>query len=439
MLNLFAYRLCSRLVRMTAMWACLTIVFFAYSEDFQGSTHKVPYEDEVIDYDHRVSSDRVAQLQRKLENGEIRLRFDPKSGYLKAILEALEVPKSSQMLVFSKTSLQRHSISPSNPRAIFYNDDVYVGFIPGAPLMEISAVDSNLGGVFYTLEQTEKQPPKLLRSTECLQCHGGAKTLGVPGHLVRSVATDETGELDSQNEVSGITHCTPVEDRWAGWYVTGTHGQQTHRGNLIGKAAFQKQAEQPNYFGNLADLSRFFDVTKYPEAGSDIVALMILEHQAHMHNYVTRLNFEALIKLKQYGHVRYLKTPMNAFLRYLLFAEEALLTSELRGNPEFVKRFTARGLKDKQGRSLRDLDLQTRLFKYPCSFLIYSPAFDNMPTAVRDQLLERLYDILTGKDQSPDFAKLRTEDRENILEILRDTKGNLPDYWRRPIDKATNE
>jgi len=130
---------------------------------------------------------------------------------------------------------------------------------------------------------------------------------------------------------------------------------------------------------------------------------------------------------------------MNAFLRYLLFAEEALLTSELRGNPEFVKRFTARGLKDKQGRSLRDLDLQTRLFKYPCSFLIYSPAFDNMPTAVRDQLLERLYDILTGKDQSPDFAKLRTEDRENILEILRDTKGNLPDYWRRPIDKATNE
>ncbi len=420
------------LFRLAAAAVSVALVSLAHAEDFQGSTHKVAYDGEIIDYDHQTPDNPVTRLQRKLENGEEQFKFDPEFGYLKAVLDALDVPRSSQMLVFSKTSLQRQLIDPKNPRAIFYNDDVYIGYIPGAPVMEISAVDPKLGGVFYTLPQAERLKPTFTRSSECLQCHGTGKTLGVPGHLLRSIATDEQGELDLQAEVSGITHCTPLADRWAGWYVTGTHGSQAHRGNLVGPAAFEQRANEPNYLVDVTNLSQFFDVTKYPETGSDIVALVVLEHQAHMHNYITRLSFEAQIMLKQYGHIRYLKNQVNAFLRYLLLTEEAPLRSALQGNPEFVKQFTARGLRDKQGRSLRDLDLQTRMFKYPCSFLIYSPPFDTMPTAIREHLLQRLYDILTGQDQSPEFAKLRADDRQAIREILCETKTNLPTYWKKP-------
>ena len=296
--------------------------------------------------------------------------------------------------------------------------------------MEVSAVDPKLGGIFYALEQTEVSKPQLRRDAQCLSCHGGAKSLGVPGHFVRSIGTDETGELDTQNEISIITHRTPLIDRWAGWYVTGTHGNQTHRGNLIGPAAFERQLKEPNYLGNVTDLSRFFDVKMYPGTGSDIVALMVLEHQAHMHNYITRLNYETQIMLKMYGHIRYLRSQVDAFLRYLLFTEEAPLTGPISGNPEFVKDFLGHGPRDRQGRSLRDFDLQTRLFKYPCSFLICSPAFDNLPNPMREHLLKKLYDILSGADSSPDFAKLRAEDRTAILEILRETKPDLPAYWR---------
>ena len=265
------------------------------------------------------------------------------------------------------------------------------------------------------------------------------KSLGVPGHFVRSIGTDETGELDTQNEISTITHRTPLSDRWAGWYVTGTHGSQTHRGNLIGPAAFERQLKEPNFLGNLTDLSRFFDVKMYLGTSSDIVALMVLEHQAHMHNYITRLNFETQIMLKTYGHTRYLRNQVDAFLRYLLFTEEVPLTSPISGNPEFVKDFMRHGPRDRRGRSLRDFDMQTRMFKYPCSFLIYSAAFDNIPAEMREHVLKKLFNILTGIDQSPDFANLRAADRQAILEILRETKHDLPTCWKSESKSLTAE
>lgn len=402
-----------------------------FADDFQGSTHQVPYDGEFINYSRRQTDDPVARLQQRINRGETPLKFDPAFGYLPSLLDALGVSKSSQMLVFSKTSLQRQLINPRNPRAIYFNDDVYVGYIPGAPMLEVSAIDPNLGGVFYSLAQDQTEKPTFKRNMDCLQCHGTGKTMGVPGHLVRSVATDETGELDLQNEVSCITHRTPLADRWAGWYVTGSHGNQTHRGNLVGADAFERQARTPNFAGNLNDLSGYFDGKKYLGSGSDIVALMVLEHQAHMHNYITRLNFESQIMLYQYGHIRYLKSQTAAFLRYLLFTEEAPLTSPISGNPEFIKDFAKKGPRDSLGRSLRDLDLHTRLLKYPCSYLIYSSAFDDIPAPMKDQIYQQLWEILSGKDQSPDFAALRTEDRKAILEILLETKPGLPAYWKK--------
>lgn len=402
----------------------------AEADDFQGSTHKVPYEEEIIDYSRRQADGPIEKLQSQIERGEARLKFDPKFGWLPSLLDALNIPRSSQMLVFSKTSLQRQFITPQNPRAIYFNDDVYLGYIPGAPVMEVSAADPKLGGVFYTLALDPQARPRFERANDCTTCHGAAKTLGVPGHFVRSIATDETGEIDQSNEISYITHRTPFADRWGGWYVTGRHGGQIHRGNLIGTNAFARFELEKLGRGNLESLESFFDQEKYPAQGSDIVALMVLEHQGQMHNYLTRLNFETQIMMKTYGHIRYLRTQVSGFLRYLLFTEEEPLTAPVAGNSDYMKWFASQGPRDPQGRSLRDFDLKTRMFKYPCSYLIYSEAFDAIPAVMRDHLLQWLHDILTGKDTSADFAALSAGDRKNILEILIATKPKLPDYWK---------
>jgi len=402
----------------------------AFAEDFQGSTHMMEFDDEPVYYSQAVATGPIAALQERITNGGLRLPFDEKFGYLPGLLAELHIPKSSQMLVFSKTSVQRKLISPRQPRALYFNDDVYVGYIPGSPIMEISAVDPKIGAVFYQLEQEELRRPKFVRNDTCLQCHAAARSMGVPGHILRSIGTDADGEADIQTEVGNITHCTPLADRWAGWFVTGKHGDQSHRGNLIGAEAFARHETDPGAMGNLTDLRQFFDASAYLEPGSDIVALSVLEHQAHMHNYIARLNYETQTMMLRYGHIRYLKAQVNAFLRYLLFTEEARLRAPISGNPEFTQEFSNRGPRDREGRSLRDFDLRTRLFKYPCSYLIYSDAFDQLPTVMRDHLCQRLWDILNGKDANPDFAAIPEEDRKAILEILRDTKPNLPAYWR---------
>jgi len=345
----------------------LAVIHCGAQADFQGATHMVPLDEEGLGYGKAVATDAVARLQARLDKGETQLSHDEHAGYLPAVLDALNVSRSSQMLVFSKTSFQRERISPRTPRALFFNDDVYVGFIPGSPLLEFSAVDPKLGAVFYTLSQETNTRPRLIRNDNCLECHASAKSLGVPGHLLRSFATDEDGVVDLSSGTSLVNHRTPLAGRWGGWYVTGKSGGQAHRGNLFGKAAFAKQEEQPNA-SEVEDLKRFFDVDPYPAAHSDIVALMVLEHQTHMHNYITRLNYEATMALQTYGHLNYLKNVIEAFLKYLLFTEETPLTAAIHGSSPFAKDFTARGPRDKRGRSLRDFNLHSRLFKHPCSY-----------------------------------------------------------------------
>jgi hypothetical protein len=135
--------------------------------------------------------------------------------------------------------------------------------------------------------------------------------------------------------------------------------------------------------------------------------------------------------LSRYQHIRYLRSMGEGFLKYLLFTEETPLKARVKGTAGFAEHFADLAPKDdRRGRSLRQFDLETRLFKYPCSFLIYSEAFDLLPKPMREHLLQRLHEILTGQDTSPEFARVEPEMRRAILEILRDTKPNLPAYWR---------
>ena len=405
--------------------------------DFQGSTHMMPFDEGTINYNKAQPHDPIADLQQKLDKHPDKLMFDSKHGYLDSVLHALNIPKSSQVLVFSKTSFQRERISPNTPRALFFNDDVYIGFIPGSPMMEISTADPDLGGIFYTLDQNADQKPKFTRTDQCLECHASAKSMGVPGHLLRSFITDESGVVELNSGISEVNHRTPIADRWGGWYVTGIHGDQVHRGNLIGHKAFDKQEKQPNYLGNITDLSKFFDVSHYPSESSDIVALMVLEHQVHMHNFITRLHYESDLQLARYGHVNYVTNIANAFLRYLLFVDEAEIIDRIEGNSTFSKDFEKLGPVDSKGRSLRQFDLRKRLFKYPCSYLIYSKSFDALPQKMKDHLYQRLWGVLTEKDTSPDFENISSERRRAILEILIETKKGLPDYWK--LTKSVSE
>lgn len=398
--------------------------------DFPGSSQMMPYEEEIIDYPHTRPTDPVAKLKSKLDYEEVQLKYDEKFGYLPALLKYLGIPQSSQALVFSKTSLQRHLIGPKNPRSLFFNDDIYIGYIPGAPLIEIAASDPKMGGVFYTLDQTNPKNPNLRRENQCLECHASTRNMGVPGHLIRSFTPDEEGRVDMFSGSMVVSHKTPFTNRWAGWYVTGEVGKMVHNGNLMGEAAFKRQETEPGYLSNVKDLSGFFDTTKYLQPGSDIVALMVLEHQAHLHNFITRLNYETRIQLSLYHHTKYLHAIVDGLVRYMLFADEVPLPSPVTGSGHFTEDFQKEGPFDSKGRSFRQLDLQTRLLKYPCSYLIYSDPFNELPPEAKELVYQRMYDVLSGKEQGEAYARVTPENRKAILEILRETKKDLPAYWR---------
>jgi hypothetical protein len=399
------------------------------ADDFQGATHITPFDEDTIAYSKTEAVGPVPRLQKQIDKGEARLKFDPEHGFLLALLREFKIDTNSQMLVFSKTSFQRERISPKNPRAIYFNDHAYVGYVKGSPMLEVTSVDPRLGAIFYTLDQEPGARPQFRRNDQCLECHASTKSMGVPGHLIRSFACDEDGVVDLNKGTSLVTHRTPLLDRWGGWYVTGSSGNQAHRGNLIGKAAYERLENSGKGAGNIANLDQFFAVDEYPAATSDIVALMVLEHQSHMHNYITRLHYDARLALQQCGHLNYMKSKIESFLRYMLFTEETSLSAPVRGNTEFARNFCAIGPKDKQGRSLRDFDLQTRLFKYPCSYLIYSEAFESLPPQLKEVIYQRLWDILNGKETTPEFRSIPAGSRAAIREILTQTKSGLPSYW----------
>jgi len=390
---------------------------------------RVTFDDDANYYTKAIADGPVARLQERIEEGQVNLKYDPACGYLLSILDELKVSKSSRLLVFSKTSSQRERISPKTPRAIYFNHEVYLGWIPGSPTLEISCIDPKLGAVFYTLEQRETAKPRFVRNDQCLECHTSSRTLGVPGYVVRSFVTDENGVVDLNHGISLVDHRTPIVARWGGWYVCGTHGSQIHLGNLIGAKAFERQKLEPNYLGNLTELSRFFDTSKYPQPTSDIVALMVLEHQARMQNLITRLNYDANLALKEQGDTSSLRGGALTLLKYLLFVEETPLVSPINGPSGFAQWFESQGPTDKQGRSLRQFDLQTRLFKYPCSYMIYSKAFDQLPREMKLMLYSRLWKILSGTDSDPAFQKIPEETKRAIRDILIETKPDIPRYW----------
>jgi hypothetical protein len=407
--------------------------------EYSGS-YVVPLDHEAIQYSKRPVTDAVTRLAGSLASGKATLKYEENTGYLRSVLEAFDVPVESQVLVFSKTSFQAPRIAPGTPRALYFNDEVAIGYVRGGDVVEVTAQDPRLGTIFYTLDQDPAVKPDFVRrDTACLQCHASGGTAGVPGLFVRSVYPEPTGMPLFQAGSFVTDHRSPFKERWGGWYVTGKHGSQFHMGN-----AFARDRNAPDQLDregtqNVTSLEHRFDTGAYLSPHSDIVALMVLEHQTRMGNILTRLGWETRMAIHSQAEMnRILKRPENELsesaerrigsgveevLGYMLFTDESPLTEPVSGTSEFTKVFASRG-------PLREFDLKTRLFRLPCSYMIYSETFDALPVAAKDRLYRRLWQVLNGEDKSAKFAKITAEQRKEILETLQKTKKGLPDYWK---------
>jgi hypothetical protein len=385
-----------------------------------------------IQYASRPATDPASQLARRAAGGPATLAFHPRFGFLPAILAALDVPTDSQILTFSKTGIQGALTSPRTPRALYFNETVVVGYVAGAPFLEIAAHDPEQGVVFHSIDQDPRAPADIRRRDGCITCHLSANSLDVPGLLVRSLFVAPDGSALPQLGSFLIDHRSPFEQRWGGWYVSGTHGSIRHMGNsMVADPARPGSAISRDTL-NVTSIAGRFDAAAYLTPHSDLIALMVFEHQSRVVNLLTRIGWEARIAAAESrldpGH-----GPLAALVRdlvdYLVFADEAPLPAPIAGTSGFAARFSARGPRDGQGRSLRDLDLGARLMRYPCSYMIYTPAFDALPGVVRDAVLQRLWQVLSGEDRSARYQRLPAADRRAAIEILRATKSGLPAYW----------
>jgi hypothetical protein len=372
-----------------------------------------PVNHPAIGYGVRERQDPVANLQRDIQDDKVRLKFEGEDGYLRSLLEALHIPVESQMAVFSKNSLQSPLITPENPRVVYFNDSVSVAFVRGG-FIELASQDPELGINFYMMPQQPADKPFILQRDNCLSCHLSRNSLDIPGMLLRSVYPSSDGTPVNPLGSHLLDHRTKFEQRWGGWYVTGNSSSMRHLGNAV-----------------VTDRSNAESMTALKETRpSDIVALMVFEHQMHMMNLITRVGWEFRMAAsladatgkRNEAIERQLRDAVNEFVDYLLFVDEAPLPGKIQGSSGFAEKFAAEGPKDSKGRSLRQFELEHRLMQYPCSYMIYSPAFDALPADARKAIYERMRVVMS--------SRLQAADRQAIIEILRDTKKDLPEDFR---------
>jgi hypothetical protein len=403
----------------------------------------------LIGYSDRPTHNSIARLQERLDRRDVKLKFSAGRGYLDSLLVALGVDPSSQTLVYSKTSLQFDLIRAATPRAIYFNDDTYVAWIPDTRIIEITTMDSALGPVFYTLQNQEPTTAAQFdrETSRCLTCHDTFSMMGggVPRFLFMSSPVTVAGEPLAAIISKDTTDATPISERWGGWYVTGNPDGVTHLGNIqvngpvpAGQAApdlSQLKVKRP---GTLPNLDKLFNTQPYLTDHSDIVALMIFEHQVYIEDIITRASYKArtMVARAMDGQSAdalswdelpakarpMVKSMLEPLVKALLLVDATRLPGKISGNSGFDQWFQARGPRDGHGRSLRQLDLTTRLFRYPLSYMVYSGGFDGLPNYAKDYVYRRLAEILTGHDQSAPYTQLSAADRAVALQILTATK-----------------
>ena len=414
----------------TGAAAFIALAVGSWSGDAQQPFPGVLDEHPSIQYAVRPPTDRIARLNDALARGARSLNREPRTGYLLPVLDALGVPAESQVLVFSKTGVQRAYSSPHSPRALYFDQSVAIGYIPGAPVLELAAHDPQQGVVFYTLDQTWSTPA-FTRRTSCLGCHVSASTMNVPGMIARNNAVGDDGSVMPQFGNNDVDHRTPHPDRWGGYFVTSegapaAYSQRAHGGNITFSGA-----------GNTSNqvfidwLNSSPETRGYLAGSSDIVALLVFDHQMHAINLLTRLNWESRVASSG-AHAseteETIRGLVNELADYLLFVGEVPPAVPLIAHSGFAAWLESKAPRDGNGRSCGQLDLTRRLFRYPCSYMLYTEAFDALPSTLRSAVYRRMADILSGKDADPRYARFAPDDRRAVLEILSNTRQDFPGH-----------
>jgi hypothetical protein len=415
------------LLAVLATWIAAVAVGVAQRRDVFVLSRDHP----AIAYSTGAVDNAVTRLNARLQAGTARLAFAAGNGYLPSVLQAFDISPASQTLVFSQTSFQADRINMHNPRAVFFNDTVAVGWVRGGEVLEVAVQDPRQGAQFYALEQKAAEAPQLVRNNQCLACHLTWETLGVPGFMTTSMYPLPD---DPNAYANGFTtvHGSPLEQRWGGWWVTGNTGGARHMGNVPVMPPDKSKA-RPNPQAPLASVEGIFDLKGYPSNSSDVVALLVLNHQTQMLNHLTRVGWEARVAAAEPSadaNARVVEAAAD-LVSYMLFLDEAPLAGPVKGHTAYAEWFTAQGPRDGKGRSLREFDLTRRLFKYPCSYLIYSEAFDNLPANAKRAVYERLWALLSGKATPARGQRaMAPADRQAVLDILRETKPDLSESFR---------
>ncbi len=379
------------------------------------------------DYWNRTPKDPFTRIKDDLEQGRLNLDESSEQGYLVSLLKALKIPVETQMLVYSTTSLQLSLISPRSPRALYFNDDIYLGYVPGGKI-EIVSIDPELGAIFYIFDIPKAGTrPVAERSRRCMNCHSDEDTREVPGIVIKSVIPGPTGgSLESYRRgLSG--HEIPLSDRFGGWHVTGAEEIGPHWGNLTGRFTPQGIVTTPLPPGER------FDWSIFPVATSDLLAHLLHEHQAGFVNRVVESHYRLRTALAR-GKGKLLETDradmerqVEELVRYLLFADEAPLPKGgMVGDPALKEAFLADRRAAASGESLRDFDLKTHLFRNRCSYMIHTPLFQALPEGFRRRLYQRMDRALAASPADRDYAHLPPDEKARIRAILKETVPGVP-------------
>ncbi len=410
------------------------------------------YENAPINYSATTPNDAAMALEKAQMQGKVKIDRTDDWAVLRDLLKQFNIPEASQVMVFSKTSKQNDRISPATPRVVYYGDNAYVGYCLGGSI-EVSVIDPKLGPIFYLADpQVEKQEPiRFMRDQSCLSCHGGPFSPEVPGVLVRSVTPSQEGHPIMSQGSTVVDTTTPFEERWGGWYVTGKHGKSIHKGNVTAEENGESVKVDPQPGQNINDLSKFFDTSPYPRKTSDIVALMVLEHQTSTQNILTKANQSSMRAMhmqkslqKELGDPvsdeptgtarRIIDHCAEDVLDALLFKGEAVLPEGgIEGGGLFQEAFEKNSPHSAEGRSLKDLQLLNRLFKYRCSYMVYSITFSNLIPQLKQTVLTNLWAVLQGNDSKQRYSYLGETERRHIAKILVETLPGAPAEWQKAI------
>jgi hypothetical protein len=401
------------------------------------------------DYSSIRGRDAMSRLIERAAAGDYEFGEETGLPLLRRLLAELEVPESSQVLLFSKTSLQREYIDPANPRAIFFNENGYVSWMPDG-VIEVLMFEPDAGGLFFIEELPEERTdPRaaFVKGRGCTGCHSGSATNFLPGPMARSGYVDAEGKrIGSISGHIRMHHGVPMGDRWGGFYVTGAHASLGHLGNALARKEGGKTVLDRPEAPVLSELSELFDVSRYPRPNADALALLLFDHQIEAHNLLMELRYRWRLVEYERGKsggeastiaTEGLERSLRRLVRYLLFTDEAPLDgAALALSSDFQRDFLGRRRTDREGRSLRDLDLGNRLFAHRLSYMIDSQAFEEAPREMRELVYARLGEVLLPDEAPEGFGHFDEGERKAIVSILRATKADLPPGWGKTVAAA---